>query len=329
MDSPEKINKFIEDAGMHGVNMLFIQVLGRGEAYYRSALLPEKVSSFDPLQTAVEKAHSLSIEVHAWLNTYYVWSNPVLPTNPLHVVNAHPEWLLTENNTKYLDPSNLEVQDYLYKVYLEVARKYKIDGIHFDYVRYPSERTALNARNRRLFSNSYWVDPKILLEQPARVINFYGKTGYKKLKVKWEDFRCGNVTRLVRRISAGVKAINPNIKVSAAVFPDIRISRGEKGQDWITWLREGSIDFAAPMIYSDNMSRVRKLIVKSASISGNHKVVIGLGAYKMSPDKVMEQITMIRNFKKQYNSIAGFCLFSYDSIAANPQYLEQIRKNAF
>ena len=129
MDSRQKIDNFIEKAKENGFNTLFVQVLGRGVAFYDSKLIPKVKLDFDPLAYTVEKAHNKKIKIHAWINAYFVWSANEAPTYESHVVNLHPDWLLSVNNSKFLDPSNEEVKKYLYDVYMEVAQKYNVDGI--------------------------------------------------------------------------------------------------------------------------------------------------------------------------------------------------------
>src|SRR2546422_2778316 len=83
-----------------GVRGLLVQVVGRGDAYYRSDLLPRAEAlqgrsppDFDPLGAIVAGAHGAGLEVHAWLNCLLVWSAPKWPRDPQHVLNLHPEWV--------------------------------------------------------------------------------------------------------------------------------------------------------------------------------------------------------------------------------------------
>ncbi len=329
MDSPEKIDRFIGEARKNGVNMLFVQVLGRGIAYYRSDLIPYYDLGFDPLAYAIDRAHRSGIKLHAWLNTYYVWTNPELPEPRSHVVNSKPEWLMSKGNIHYLNPSIPEVKDYLYDIYMEVARKYDVDGIHYDYVRYPDEFSGLDRRTRELYRTSYGIDPVLLVTDKKGIVKKYGWKGYMKFREKLAAYKSRQVTELVRRIADGVRSLDKDIEISAAVFADISVAKREKGQDWFTWLREGSIDFAAPMIYSEKMQSVKTLMLKSAKVFKKKKVIVGLGAYKVSSNQLVDQIQMYRRIAKDNNSLGGFCLFSYDSIAKEPLYLEKVRKNAF
>src|SRR5262245_57215869 len=71
--SPEAVDKVVDQASEAGFNALFVQVRGRGDAFYasklvpRSALLEKQPASFDPLARLLERARDRGLEVHAWI----------------------------------------------------------------------------------------------------------------------------------------------------------------------------------------------------------------------------------------------------------------------
>lgn len=96
---PETLAGALELATSIGCNMVFLQVNGRGEAYYASQILPEapeKVPRFDPLRYAVEWGQRHGVRIHAWVNTLTVGSFYYPPRSSQHVVNAHPEWVMQD-----------------------------------------------------------------------------------------------------------------------------------------------------------------------------------------------------------------------------------------
>lgn len=329
MDSQKKIDRFIKDARSNGFNTVVVQVLGRGVAYYDSKLIPKYDFGFDPLAYTVEKSHNSGLKVIAWLNAYYVWSSEKAPAFKDHVVNLHPDWVITDGKMKYLNPSFEPVKSYLYDIYLEVAKKYAVDGMHFDYIRYPNEYLGFDPQSRRNFSNSYWLDPALLVNDPGLVKEYYGLRGFNKLKEKWSEYRSDQVTDLVARIYKGIRAVNSSMEVSAAVHADSDSARDEKGQDWALWLKKGIIDKVYPMIYSSDFNRVNKLIRRSASKSGNSRIVIGLGAYKNSSRDLIRQIKLYRYYEYRFPSLAGICLFSYDALTDDSVYLPAVKQYAF
>ena len=72
--SAESIAALVRSAKRHGFNTLFVQVRGRGDAYYlggpepRAAELTRQPAAFDPLAQVLETAHAEGLRVHAWVN---------------------------------------------------------------------------------------------------------------------------------------------------------------------------------------------------------------------------------------------------------------------
>jgi hypothetical protein len=85
------IERMVARAGAARVRGLLVQVVGRGDAYYRSDLLPRAEAlrgiGFDPLALALQRAHAAGLELHAWMNCALVWSAPRPPQDPRHVLN--------------------------------------------------------------------------------------------------------------------------------------------------------------------------------------------------------------------------------------------------
>ena len=72
MTSEQAIDEMIEFADENGFNNLLVQVRGRGDAYYRSQLVPRSAllldPFFDPLAYIIDRAHAKGLNVHAWVN---------------------------------------------------------------------------------------------------------------------------------------------------------------------------------------------------------------------------------------------------------------------
>src|SRR5690349_4871995 len=98
MTSEQQVRTMVANAADAGFNTLIVQVRGRGDAYYRSAIEPRAEGivgppDFDPLQLTIEEAHRRGMAVHAWVNTHLVWGPAELPRSTDHLVHAHPDWL--------------------------------------------------------------------------------------------------------------------------------------------------------------------------------------------------------------------------------------------
>ena len=90
-------------------------------------------------------------------------------------------------NEYFLNPGHPATKEYLMKLVREVVSRYDVDGVHFDYLRYPE--------NAPRFPDSY-------------DFRRYGKG---RTLAQW---RRDNLTDIVRYIYNGVKAMKPWVKVS-------------------------------------------------------------------------------------------------------------------
>ena len=122
----------------HGVTDLFVIVAGAGFAHYASGVLPVSQTYLDrgdQLAAAVSAGHAAGVRVHAWMLCFSasraapVWRNSL----------AKRGWRLKNRAgalTDYLDPSRADLRWYLMKAIDEIARKYPVDGVHLDFVRW-------------------------------------------------------------------------------------------------------------------------------------------------------------------------------------------------
>lgn len=366
--SEAAVAKVVADAQAAGVNTLVVQVRGRGDAYYRSRWEPRTVAledqpaAFDPLAEVLKRAHAAGIEVHAWLNTHLLANLDELPVQPDHVFNRHPDWLAvprraaaelygvdpaeprfrerlvaaskedrSELEGLYTAPSHPAVKEHLYGVFMDVVESYDVDGVHFDYVRYPSPdfdygRTALERFRTE-------VEPTLSVEE-RRLLSGLAQTRplvYVELFPQaWDRFRRGQVTELVERIYTGVKARKPKVRVTAAVFANDEDAFGRRFQDWKAWLERGIVDGVCPMAYTPDTEAWKRQIAIARGFSFGRDVWAGIGAYRQPPEGALEKIAVGRRI-----GVDGLILFSYGDVTRSSEhapagdYLERIGKGAF
>src|SRR3989441_8166662 len=150
------IDELMADATTRGIHDVVVQIRGRGDAYYDSRLEPRAETladdGFDPLAHLVRAGAAVGVRVHAWGNVFFVWSSSegALPKAPEHLVRRHPEWLLRPAGVKYLDPvggsdwegiyidpKNENAREHTLAVFTDIVSRYRVEGFHYDYVRYP------------------------------------------------------------------------------------------------------------------------------------------------------------------------------------------------
>jgi len=344
--TPERVDTMVTAAAQAGFNTILVQVRGRGDAYYDATWEPRAEAiidrpTYDPLAQATAEAHARGMAVHAWVNTHLVWSGDARPTDPTHLVNAHPEWLavpralaadlfdvdprdprFTDALLRYAEehresveglfssPSDPAVQRHVLDVWMDLADRYDLDGIHFDYIRYPSDQFDYSRGALDRFRE--WIAPRIgpdslrVLDEAYRGGDPFAFTdAYPDV---WSDYRRAQITGLVERIYRAVKARRPSLVVSAAVFPDVDDAYRNRFQDWRGWLERGIVDVVVPMAYTPADDLFTSEVREAARSAGSpDRMWAGIGAYLNGYEGTVEKIDIARR-----EGAGGVVLFSYD-----------------
>ena len=365
LTSAASIATLITTAHQQGFNTLLVQVRGRADAYYTSAIEPRPAelvrqpATFDPLATVLSEARARGIRVHAWINLNLVSSATELPAAADHLVYRHPEWLMVPRpiaqEIARLDPSNpgylgriarwtraTDAVEGLYatplqpdaaahaaRVAADLARRYELDGVHLDYARYPNAQFDYSRFAIAEFRAD--IRPR-LAAGTRRELDAEEDTDLfaypDRFPAEWKAFRRARMTALVARVRHAVTAARPGIMITSAVFPDSQEAFEERMQDWRGWLESRLVDAVAPMAYTQEPARFAEQIAAAREIAGGRQVWAGIGAYRLTPAQTIENILAPRKL-----GAAGFVLFSYDSLTGPkppaPDYLATVSRAAF
>ena len=89
------------------------------------------------------KSNDLNINIHAWINMYIIWSSKIPPEDKNLLINRKRQWLDNSfkyqthiHSNKFLSPIHPNVNSYLLSIIDELIKKYNINGIHLDYIRF-------------------------------------------------------------------------------------------------------------------------------------------------------------------------------------------------
>ncbi len=304
--SEPAIRQTIQKAKEANINLVLFQVRGQADAYYFSSYEPwserlgGKYPGFDPLAVAIDEAHRNGIELHAWLNVFPIWSGATKPVSPAHIYNTHPEWIMVNSSGVPMNPSATGYAfgspgipayiDHLFNVFMEVVEKYDIDGLHMDYIRFPS--------------NNYSYDSISITRFKQKT----GLTGPSADLAQWAQWRRDQVSNFVYKVYDGVMTRKPWVKVSAAVWGDYYDGFSDKLQDPRIWLKNSKIDFTTPMIYENNMGIYQSRLNNHARSSWGRHVYGGIGAnasqnFPLTCDEILQQIEINRQLLSNGNVI--------------------------
>lgn len=321
-----------------GINLVFLETFYHGMTVYRSSLIPYYTGfedfDYSPypdyLSAFVAEAEKRGIEVHAWVEDFYIGVNENYFTRHL------PQWLmLTKDGAKrqsegeeyggylFLDPANPEVRQYLIGFYDELLTKFPdIAGLNLDYIRYPvssqSDDTGFTdaamegfaAENGIVFPENATREEKVVL-----VSQQYGK---------WVNYRANQVTTFVGQVFEMVRQEHAGVLLSTAVFPEQGKSFGDKKQDFNTWLARGYLDIITPMAYYDDIPTLKRAL--EAMLPGLSACYCYAGispTYHNLPDgQVLAQMqTAIKT------GADGFVFFGSQSILNNQRYIDLLEEN--
>ncbi|MCL2371845.1 MAG: family 10 glycosylhydrolase [Defluviitaleaceae bacterium] len=245
-----EIDDILERAAAQGINAVFVQVRPVADALYRSEIFPwshlisgtqglAPAQNFDPLEYWVERAHSMGIQVHAWLNPYRVTFPNQQITNPAELSANHPARLdpslvIAYGNSLFFDPGNPAARQLIIDGAEELLRNFNIDGIHLDDYFYPSR----NFPDQATFARH------------GRGMDIH-------------DWRRENVNTLIRDLQAMTHRVNPNasfgvsptaIWMNEETDPRGKATRGSESfhrayADTRLWVTEGWVDYIVPQIY--------------------------------------------------------------------------------
>lgn len=304
----EDVTSLISRAARFGMTDVFFQVRGRGDAFYRSNLEPwgEELAGklgrdpgWDPLEVAIREAHSRGLRLHAWINTFPIWSGTTLPpaTQPEHVYLKHPEWIMSNmmgrtqrlgNRFGYVSasPANPEVQDHIQAVVMDIVGNYEVDGIHYDYIRLPDQNYSYDAVSRGRFLRD-------------------------SLSLSYMEFQADEITGMLERISSSARARRPGIIMTATIVSRYNRAVGIFAQDPVAWVKNGALDYVIPMMYTPSFTEFMDMMKGYREVlpAGRMAAGINLGVMTDDPYSVAAQVR-----ESLLAGIRGHVLFSLEDV---------------
>ena len=293
-----ELTRMLDRLKLIRINTVLLQTRIRGTVIYPSSLepwdgcmsgQPGRSPGYDPLRFAIDECHKRGMELHAWVVTLPLgkWNG----AGCRNIRNKYPKLIRRIGEDGFLNPEQPQTGDVIASVCEEIVRKYDVDGIHLDYIRYPDG----------------W-----------------------KIKVGRSTGR-EHITSIVRKINTAVKSVRKDIKLSCSPvgkYQDLSrySSHGWNAyvcvcQDAQGWLRTGLMDQLYPMMYFKGNQFYPFALNWSENKYGK-EVAAGLGIYFLDPhegnwkiDEMKRQLAICR----QYG--LGQCFFRAKFLLDNVQGL--------
>lgn len=296
----EQSIRFLRDYGFTDV---IVNLANGSTCAYPSDVLvvSERAEGRDQLADCLAACRKYGLKLHAW-NVCWGrgWRISDEARRPFESEDRHQR-SRDGRLSRWLCPTNPENRRMLVDAMLELAAK-GVDGVHFDYIRYPDSDYCFCARCRDLFAR--WSGEPLAdgAGEP-----FTGE----RQKSLWRKFRCAAITAPLKKVSETLRA-NPSnrCEVSAAVFRDPLADPDSVGQDWGAWCRVGLLDFVCPMTYEDDFDWFcRKLDKEARQVSGRVPQYPGIGLGVWTRDgrdvaRFCDQVRYVREIGR-----GGFAVF--------------------
>lgn len=338
----KRIDLFLENAKKLGFTDLFVQVRGRGDAMYHSKYVETssliKEPGFNPLKYVCQEGHKKGLRIHAWFNTYVLYSNRSENPPDLHLLSIFPEWIEWDENATsdmdklkalnnhipfegvYLSPLHPQVNRYLLVLMKELIGEYNIDGLHLDYIRFQGPGFGYNPDGMDAFYKKCGVNPRLFMKDAPLWNDSESYTLFKKL---YDQYRRDAVNNLLKELSAFNKNLNIPVILSAAVKPSPIHAKNDFYQDWAEWLKQEWLDCAIPMNYTtrDYLYRENLLEIIDILSSGNSdKIWIGNGIWNQTYPDFEKKAAIARSL-----NFPHYVIFSYNVLKSDKGYYQKIK----
>lgn len=301
MDWDAAINLLHEN----GFNAILPNMLWGGVAFYESEVLPVSkavAERGDQLDLCIKACRRHGVACHVWKVNYNMgWPTDQAFVDRMKKAGRTQVAFDGASMDRWLCPSHPDNSALEVEAMLEVARKYPVDGIHFDYIRYPGMDGCYCAGCRKRFEK---VLDRRVQDWPADLRRI------PVLEKQWLDFRRQQITRVVKNVAQQGRRIRKTLKISAAVFRNWPRDRDGVGQDWRLWCERGYLDFVCPMDYIWENSQFHRTVAAQLEWASGVPCYPGIGLSvwrdKLDICRLIKQISITRALKT-----GGFTIFNY------------------
>jgi len=284
----------------NGFNAFIPNVSQGGSALYESEYLPVAstvATSGDQLAQAVEAARQYGIEVHAWRVNYMLMHQAPEEFRERMRREGRLQMDYSGQELDWLNPSDPRNVELEVNAMVEMASKYDVDGIHFDYLRYPRDG-GYSPQSRQRFERDTGIQIQNWPEDTRNIPD---------VAKAWEQWRCDQITKVARRTAEAVRKIKPHCQISLAAKRTPR----SRGQDWLYWIEQGWLDFICPMDYTLSDKKFARMIADQLALVKN-RVPVYPGIHSVSmPRQVASGRTAGQIQITRALGADGFTIFAY------------------
>lgn len=234
-----------------------------------------------PESSAIARAHP------DWLTMNQAGETVLKPLTPSARLPRPLQQLqleVTGGNLAWLNPMHPEVQQFLVDLVAEMVRRYPVEGIQLDdHFGLPVE-LGYDPYTRQLYRAEH-----VGAEPPDNPRD-----------AAWMAWRSRHLSQLMQRITAAVKAENPDAIVSLSPNPP-EFAYREYLQDWRRWVAAGWVDEVIVQLYRSDLGALQRDLGSGALRTVQQQVPVAIGLYTgpfwpAKPlDRLQQEIMAVQN----------------------------------
>lgn len=191
----------------------------------------DRTATWDYLQAFIDEGKKLDLRIHASINTFHGGTLSNGGTGMLFREPEKRDWATSlntidgiknvmdlGNSTKFLNPANDEVQEFLCNLLIDLAKYDDLDGIFLDYGRYSNLQSDFSDVSKAKFEK--YIGNITIQNFPEDVLPKGAESlpaTYPKYMLQWLEFRAKVIHDFMVKARAAVKSQNPDIKFGVYV----------------------------------------------------------------------------------------------------------------
>ncbi|MFV0605415.1 MAG: glycoside hydrolase family 10 protein [Niabella sp.] len=280
------------------MNAVFVQIKGMGDAFYNSPYEPWSGNitgtrgqnpGYDVLQFMIDEAHAREIEFHAWINPFRIATRSgTTASYPTLHSSIDPSWVVSHEKWQMYNPAIPGARQRLADIVKDIITKYDVDGIHMDDYFYPDPASAGTLVSDQTDYQTYGA-------------------GYTTI----EDFRRGNVDKMIKAVHDVIVADKPAVVFSVSPTSDFAYNKNTLYADVMNW--RDWIDVIIPQIYHNSSFPTR---LNNWDVFNNKPyLMVGYGYYLMNNASELSTQFSLSRAKK---AVAGHLLYSAKYLNTKP-----------
>jgi hypothetical protein len=306
----QDVATLVDQAVLHGVAVINLMAkqdedgsTPSGQVYYRSSIAPAAAGyeQFDVLQALLDAARGKPLRVRAWLPQFHdqvaALRNPAWAMQALQGGSITP-YTGSRHTEFFVNPLLAEVQDYELSLITEVTRRYAVDGVMLDWIRFDNFNMDLGPDTRQRYLAEHGQDPA--------GITFNTDNAE---RTRWNAWRTDGIARYVQRVRQAVPA---GMALGVYILPPEFV---EVGQDAAKFNTASSP--IAPMCYFRDWGYAMEWVWNSCLPSTVQKAgaadVVPVMDANLSDDQYHALLAQMRQRFPQVKTLAWFQHGAWDA----------------